>query len=50
MSVNGYLNNLAERAIVRDNEKNKIQVSIDTISQRLQQFDESSELSINPKN
>lgn len=50
MSVNGYLNDLAQRAIVRDNEKNKIQVSIDTIFKRLQQFDESSELSNSSKN
>ena len=50
MSVNGYLNDLAQRAIVRDNEKNKIQVSIDTIFKRLQQFDESGDLSISSKN
>lgn len=35
MSVNGYLNDLAQRAIVRDNEKNKIQVSIKTILGKL---------------
>lgn len=35
MSVNGYLNDLAKRAIVRDNEKNKIQVSIKTILGKL---------------
>lgn len=50
MSVNSYLNDLAQRAIVRDNEKNKIQVSIDTIFKRLQQFDESGDLSISSKN
>ncbi len=50
MSVNSYLNDLAQRAIVRDNEKNKIQVSIDTIFQRLQQFDENDEFSITPRN
>lgn len=50
MSVDSYLNDLAQRAIVRNDEKNKIQVSIDTIFQRLQQFDESDELSITPRN
>ena len=35
MSVNGYLNDLAQRAIVRDNEKNRIQVSIKTILGKL---------------
>ncbi|TLD80947.1 nucleotidyltransferase [Helicobacter sp. MIT 05-5293] len=50
MSVNSYLNDLAERAIVRDNEKNNIQVSINTIFRRLQQFDESNEISITPRN
>ena len=49
MSVNSYLNDLAVRAIVRDNEKNKIQVSINTIFQRLQQFDESNEILITPR-
>ncbi len=37
MSVNSYLNNLAEKAIVRDNEKNKIQVSVRAIKERLEQ-------------
>ena len=37
MSVNSYLNDLAERAIVRDNEKNKIQVSVKAIKERLEQ-------------
>lgn len=37
MSVNSYLNNLAEKAIVRDNEKNKIQVSVKAIKERLEQ-------------
>lgn len=35
MSVNSYLNDLAQRAIVRDNEKNKIQVSVRAIKERL---------------
>ncbi|RDU62291.1 SMODS domain-containing nucleotidyltransferase [Helicobacter sp. MIT 14-3879] len=50
MSVNSYLNGLAERAIVRDNEKNKIKISIDTIYQRLKQYDENDEFSLNAKN
>ncbi|MDE6885848.1 MAG: nucleotidyltransferase domain-containing protein [Helicobacteraceae bacterium] len=37
MSVNSYLNDLAVRAIVRDNEKNKIQVSVKAIKERLEQ-------------
>lgn len=37
MSVNSYLNDLAVRAIVRDNEKNKIQVSVNAIKERLEQ-------------
>ena len=41
MSVNSYLNDLAVRAILRDNEKNKIKVYIKTIFKRLQKFDES---------
>ncbi|ENQ6654198.1 nucleotidyltransferase domain-containing protein [Campylobacter lari] len=36
MSVNSYLNNLAEEAIVRDNEKTKIQTSIKAIKERLE--------------
>lgn len=50
MSVNSYLNDLAERAIVRDNEKNKIQTSIKSILQRLQRFDESNGFSLASKN
>lgn len=40
MSVNSYLNYLAQRAIVRDDEKEGIQISIDTILQRLKSYDE----------
>ncbi|OCR13808.1 nucleotidyltransferase [Helicobacter pullorum] len=40
MSVNSYLNDLAQRAIVRNNEKESIQISIDTILQRLKSYDE----------
>lgn len=38
MSVNSYLNNLAEKAIVRDNEKTKIQSSIRAIKERLESY------------
>lgn len=38
MSVNTYLNDLAERAIVRDNERDKIQVSVNAIKERLEQY------------
>ncbi|KGI56319.1 SMODS domain-containing nucleotidyltransferase [Campylobacter sp. MIT 97-5078] len=37
MSVNSYLNVLAQGAIVRDSEKNKIQVSVNAIKERLEQ-------------
>lgn len=40
MIVNSYLNDLAQRAIVRNNEKKSIQISIDTILQRLKGYDE----------
>lgn len=40
MIVNSYLNDLAQRAIVRDDEKEGIQISIDTILQRLKSYDE----------
>ncbi|EOI4046196.1 nucleotidyltransferase domain-containing protein, partial [Campylobacter jejuni] len=38
MSVNSYLENLAKEAIVRDNEKTKIQTSIRTIKERLENY------------
>lgn len=38
MSVNTYLNDLAERAIVRDNERDKIQRSVKTILERLDSY------------
>lgn len=40
MIVNSYLNDLARRAIVRDDEKEGIQRSINTITQRLKSYDE----------
>lgn len=39
MSVNSYLENLAKKAIVRNDEKSGIQKSIDTIFERLERFD-----------
>lgn len=38
MSVNSYLNDLAQKAIVRNNDNNKIEVSIKTIKGRLKSF------------
>ena len=40
MSVNGYLNSLAERAIIRDDERGSIQISIDNILDKLHDFNE----------
>ncbi|WP_185908928.1 SMODS domain-containing nucleotidyltransferase [Campylobacter troglodytis] len=39
MSVNNYLEKLAKRAIIRDDEKDGIQKSINTIFQRLKNYD-----------
>lgn len=38
MAVNSYLENLAKRAIVRDDEKNKIEISIKTITNKLKNY------------
>ena len=38
MTVNSYLENLAKKAIVRDDEKNKIKISIETIKNKLKSY------------
>lgn len=39
MTVNAYLEDLATRAIIREDEKERIQISIDTITNRLENYD-----------
>lgn len=39
MTVNAYLEDLATRAIIREDEKEGIQISIDTITNRLENYD-----------
>lgn len=46
MSVNSYLNDLAQRAIVRDNEKNKINISIENIKSKLKSDNEVKDIKI----
>ncbi len=46
MSVNSYLNDLAQRAIVRDNEKNKINISIENIKSKLESDNEVKDIKI----
>nr|WP_314239112.1 nucleotidyltransferase domain-containing protein [uncultured Campylobacter sp.] len=46
MSVNSYLNDLAQRAIIRDDEKNKINISIENIKNRLRNDDKIKDIKI----
>lgn len=46
MSVNSYLNDLAQRAIVRNNEKNKINISIENIKSKLKSDNEVKDIKI----
>ena len=46
MSVNSYLNDLAQRAIVMDNEKNKINISIENIKSKLESDNEVKDIKI----